>query len=82
MDHIQAEIDRIRERLVSYPEPNEHAGLFAAQQALEWARNPACFASPFASVTGSREVTEDCSGGTRPPALSDNNAPMLGEVQR
>lgn len=56
MKHIQTELDRISERLRSHPHPNEHAGLFAAQQALEWARNPNGFRSPFDTATGTQEA--------------------------
>lgn len=82
MDHIQAELDRISEKLRNYPHPNEHAGLFAAQQALEWARNPTAFQSPFLAVTGSSEDSGDCSGETRLPPLSDTSAQTLDESSR
>ena len=69
MDHIQAELDKISERLRNYPEPNEHAGLYAAQQALEWARNPAAFRAPFTAVTGNQEGLASCLAETRQPLL-------------
>lgn len=57
--HIQSELDRITARLAAYPVPNEHAGLYAAQQALCWAAQPDAFAAPYLVVTGIREGSED-----------------------
>lgn len=55
MEHIHAELCRISERLQCGPEPNEHAGLYAAQQALSWALDPSQFAPPFQSITRTQE---------------------------
>ena len=55
--HIQEELERIGERLSAGPDPYQHAGLYAAQQALSWAAQPEAFASPFASVTGIKDIT-------------------------
>lgn len=59
MEHVHAELRRIRARLAC-PEPNEHAGLYAAQQALSWVLNPRQFAPPYRTVTGIREGEADC----------------------
>ena len=77
MDHIQVELDRISEKLRNYPDPNEHAGLFAAQQALEWARNPVAFQAPFVAVTGSSGDSTDYSGEIHPPQSSDTSVRTL-----
>lgn len=65
MQHITDELDRIEARLIAYPDPFEHAGLYAAQQALRWAAQPDAYASPFAVVTGSGEGSAGCSAETR-----------------
>ena len=72
MTHIENELNLIADRLAAYPEPFEHAGLYAAQQALRWAAQPKAFASPYAVVTrrGSEAGSAGCSRETRPPALS------------
>lgn len=67
MDHIQKELRRIGERLAAGADPFEHAGLYAAQQALCWAAQPEDYKSPFALVTGIQEGSEGCSGSHRPP---------------
>ena len=69
---IEAELARIEARLAAYPAPFEHAGLFAAQQALQWAMKPEAFASPYDAVTGRRPGSEDCLAGSCPPPLSDS----------
>jgi hypothetical protein len=60
MTHIENELQRISERLAAGPDPFEHAGLYAAQQALCWAAQPEAFAPPFAIVTGSAEGSKCC----------------------
>ena len=40
MEHIEAELSRIEGRLAGSPDAFEHAGLYAAQQALRWAAQP------------------------------------------
>lgn len=52
MEHVHAELRRIEARLAAYPDPFQHAGLYAAQQALVWALQPDGFASPLATVLG------------------------------
>ena len=65
-EHVAQELQRIAERLRA-PDPMQHAGLYAAQQALCWAAQPEAYASPFAVVTGIREGSGDCSGFLHPP---------------
>ena len=65
MEHVHAELRRIESRLAAYPDPFEHAGLYAAQQALAWAMQPDAFASPLATVRGSAASSEDCSAESR-----------------
>ena len=67
MDHIQIELQRIGERLAAGPDPFEHVGLYAAQQALCWAAQPGNYKSPFVLVTGIQGGSEDCSDFLRPP---------------
>lgn len=59
MAHIEQELARIRGRLAAYPDPFEHAGLYAAQQALSWAAQPEMFKSPFSLVTGTPQEPAD-----------------------
>lgn len=75
MEHVQAELERIRVRLVNRPHPNEHAGLYAAQQALEWALDPSGFKAPYAMVTGIREASRDCCPTSRPEPFEHTDAP-------
>lgn len=72
MKHVDLELERIAERLGQYPDPNEHAGLYAAQQALRWAAQPEDYASPFTMVTGIVANSEGCSAGSRRLPLSDS----------
>lgn len=59
-EHVAQELERIAERLRA-PDPNHHAGLYAAQQALCWAAQPEAYASPVAAITGSEAETGCCS---------------------
>jgi hypothetical protein len=74
MKHIEDELFRIEGRLADQPDPFEHAGLYAAQQALRWAAQPDAYASPYAVVTGSGEAPAGCSAGSRPGPLSGTTA--------
>lgn len=74
MKHVETELGRIEARLAAYPDPFEHAGLYAAQQALRWAAQPDDYASPFAVVTRSEGDSADCSARSRPGPLSGTNA--------
>jgi len=59
--HITDELAKISARLAGYPDPFEHAGLYAAQQALNWAAQPEAFKSPYALVTRDTETgSKDC----------------------
>lgn len=51
-EHVAQELERIAERLRA-PDPNHHAGLYAAQQSLCWAAQPEAFASPVTTIEGS-----------------------------
>ncbi len=53
-EHVAQELKRIAERLRA-PDPNQHAGLYAAQQALCWAAQPEAYASPCDAIAGSAE---------------------------
>lgn len=66
MSHIEKELERIRERLVNHPPPMEYGPLYAAQQALEWVRDPDGSAPPFAMITGIREERTGCCPTDRP----------------
>ena len=70
--HIEVELRRISERLAAGPDPFEHAGLYAAQQALCWAAQPESFASPYKIIVGSEEGSECCSAPKSPPLFSDS----------
>ena len=74
MDHLQDELARIEARLAAYPLPHEHAGLYAAQQALTWALDPSACASSYEMVTNTVGVSEGYSGGRSRPPLSGSSA--------
>ena len=76
MDHVESELARISERLAAYPDPFEHAGLYAAQQALRWAAQPDAFASPFQLITGIRKGSGDCLADSRHSPLPDTDDQM------
>jgi hypothetical protein len=65
MDHVHDELRRIEARLQNGPEPNEHAGLYAAQQALSWVLNPAMFGEPYRTIVGMSEGSTDYSAESR-----------------
>ena len=70
-EHIEMELNRIGKRLAAGPDPFEHAGLYAAQQALCWAAYPDRFRSPYALVMGIREGGANCCSGNYPAQLPD-----------
>ena len=72
MDHIKIELRCIGERLAAWPDPFEHAGLYATQQALCWAAQPEAYASPIETVTRSAAGSECYSAESRPPQSSEN----------
>lgn len=61
MIYVQREQDRINALLSENPDGPKSGELRAAQQALAWAQDPLCFASPYETVTGTRGGSEDCS---------------------
>ena len=71
MKHIETELHRIEGRLSASPDAFEHAGLYAAQQALRWAAQPGDYAPPYAVITRTEEGLTDCSAGSRPGPLSE-----------
>lgn len=70
MKHIEAELNRIEERLWGGADALEYSGLYAAQQALRWAAQPDEYASPYAVVTRSAGAPTGYSGENRPASLS------------
>lgn len=81
MTHIEEELNRIGERLRAGPDPFEHAGLYAAQQALCWAARPEAYASPIVTVTRSAAGAECYSEGNHPPQLSESAADLPDECR-
>ncbi len=66
MERIEAELARIRERLVNHPHPLEHGALYAAQQALDWVLRPTLAAAPFDMITGFPEESREYCPTSRP----------------
>ncbi len=64
---IERELDRLRAAYLDHGNADKRAALCAAQQALEWAREPTGFAAPFAMVMGTREEPADYQEQFRPP---------------
>jgi hypothetical protein len=64
---VEREIDRLRAAILDHGNADKRDALYAAQQALEWAREPTGFAAPFAVAMGIREAREDCPASHRPP---------------
>lgn len=62
MERVEAELARLRERLVNHPHPYEHGALYAAQQALEWVLRPEISAAPHDAIIGIQfpAVSRDC----------------------
>ena len=71
-DHVQAELNRIGERLRA-PDPFQHAALYAAQQALCWAAQPEAFASPVDTIVDNAGGVGDCSPEAHRPSFSDTH---------
>ena len=59
MSFIQREIDRLRGAILT-SEGDKRDQLYAAQQALSWALDPACFKTPYCLVTGTPADSADC----------------------
>jgi hypothetical protein len=67
MSFIQREIERVGNALTSAQPDNRYAELYAVQQALVWALEPAVFKSPYDMIAAS-----DIPGGSGDcPARSD-----------
>jgi hypothetical protein len=64
---VERELDRLRAAILDHGNAEKRNALYAAQQALEWAREPNGFAPPFAVAMGIREAREDCRAVSRPP---------------
>ena len=67
MSFIQRELDRIAGALREAPDPECYQRLYAAQQALSWALEPAGFKSPYELITGTPANSEDCPACPCPP---------------
>lgn len=74
MQHVEDELRRIGSRLAAFPDPFEHAGPCAAQQALSWAAQPDAFKSPYDLIAGSEAGAAGCCTGSRQLAFSDTTA--------
>lgn len=72
MKHVQDELNRIGERIAAGADPFEHAGLYAAQQALCWAAQPEAFASPYEIIARNGAGRECCSALRHPLPFSDS----------
>lgn len=73
MSFIQRELNKISIALASAG--GKRAELYAAQQALIWATEPAGFASPYAMIMGTQEGSEDCSADRHPLPSSGTHYP-------
>lgn len=62
MSFIQRELDRVSAALVENPQANDQSELYAVQQALSWALDPAGFKRPLAMLRGTQEDLGDCPG--------------------
>jgi hypothetical protein len=68
MSFIQREHDKINELLRHTPDDHPaHGPLYAAQQALGWALDPDCFASPSALIHCYYGVGDEGTQGTGVP---------------
>ena len=57
---VERELDRIHAAILDGANADKRDALYAAQQALEWAREPTCYATRFAVAMGIQEVRGDC----------------------
>lgn len=74
MPALQDELDRIGDALRAKPPHPRRAELYAAQQALAWALDPASAARPLAVFTGTLSDREGYPGCLRPPQSSDTGS--------
>lgn len=66
MSFVQREMERLGSALRADPRRDDYDRLFVAQQALAWASDPECYASPMAVITGTLGGSADCSAQPRP----------------
>lgn len=66
MSMLQREINRIRQALLNTKSGAVYDKLYAAQQALAWASDPAGFKAPGDLIMGTQEDSADCSAHPRP----------------
>ena len=52
MSFVRRELDRIESALRESPAEDKYRELYAAQQALAWALDPACYRAPTDAITG------------------------------
>ncbi len=74
---IERELGRLRAAILDHSNADKRDFLHAAQQALEWAREPNGFATPFAMVMGIREERVDCPALRHPVQSSDIHVPPM-----
>lgn len=82
MQHIDDELSRIGARLAAFPDPFEHAGLYAAQQALSWAAQPDAFKAPYDLIVGSVAGAKGCCTDKSQPAFSGTDVSIRGVQQQ
>lgn len=75
-DQIRSELERITHRLQAFPPFHEAPMLYAAQQALSWALDPAHIQPPFDLIAHTQAASEYYSEGSRLRWSSDNLAHM------
>lgn len=78
MSFIQRELDKLSRALNDAPESDQRSELYAAQQALLWAKEPEGFQSPYNMITGSGPSSADCSVDIHPSPFVDNTAAIRG----
>lgn len=61
MSFIKRELNRISGALRDSRHEENRDALYAAQQALSWAQDPNSFRTPYGTIMGIREGSEDCS---------------------
>ncbi len=66
MSFVQRELERLGHALSASPQGDHYAELYAAQQALAWALEPAVIQSPSRLLTSSEVGEADCWADIRP----------------
>lgn len=73
---IEYELERVSAELRRSTSPDRYVQLYAAQQALSWAKSPEGFMSPYDAIMGGKvqplmsdtlEGSTDCSAVPHPP---------------